>query len=90
MVEIIFFSSTRDLKRKKLTVAKRKTLIRNVKKFKEFSEEGNLAKLSANGSGNGKLYSAQSCFKEKKNTMNRFQERRNFLPPIQAKEKLVE
>lgn len=73
----------------KLTVAKKKKrLIRNVKKFKEFSEEGNLAKLSA--SGNGKLCSAQSCFKEKKNTMNRFQERRNFLPPIQAKEKLVE
>lgn len=72
----------------KSTVAKKKRLIRNVKKFKEFSEEGNLAKLRA--SGNGKLCSAQSCFKEKKNTMNRFQERRNFLPPIQAKEKLVE
>lgn len=48
-----------------------------MKKFKEFSEEGNFAKLSTNGRA-GMESCVEVASKQKKNTMNRFQERRNF------------
>lgn len=48
-----------------------------MKKFKEFSEEENFAKLSTNGRA-GMESCVEVASKQKKNTMNRFQERRNF------------